>query len=537
MTDTTQVQPGSGWQALLYFNIYRVVLAVLLFALLVYGWTPQPVPLASPQHFMTLALLYLVSALPIVLLSYRRLGTLLLQGGMGVMLDVLLLGLLNYYSGGVGSGFEVLMLVSVAGHSILIGGNIVLFFAATASLTVLGVEAYLYLVHLPVLANFSFAGFFSLGLFVIAYGCKHLAARFAHSETLAQHRARELQALAQLNEQIVGMMQVGIIVTDGAGQVELTNTTARRILDAPADHLLPLQRLAPQLAELLHRVTLHPPGVPGIEHLQLGAREYQVTAIQLDAVGRGLLVLEESATVRARALQLKKAALSRLAAGISHELRNPLAAITQAAQLLEESEHIPDRARQLTGVIHRQGQRMNQIVENVLQLSRSRQSRPETLPLQTWLHSFRQEFVGIHHLHDDAIKVSVQPQTLTISVDPTQLHQVLWNLGENALRYSTRNPRIHLRADQDAATGFPYMDVIDRGTGIAQASVQRLFEPFFTTETEGSGLGLYLANELCESNHAMLSLQHNSPHGCCFRIRFTMPLPITAEQTHAHTDH
>ena len=164
MTDnTTQIQPGSGWQALLYFNSYRVVLAVLLLTLLVYGWTPQPVPLASPQHFMALALLYLVSALPIVLLSYRRLGTLLLQGSMGVMLDVLLLGLLNYYSGGVGSGFEVLMLVSVAGHSILVGGNIVLFFAATASLTVLGVEAYLYLAHFACTRQFQLCGLLLAG--------------------------------------------------------------------------------------------------------------------------------------------------------------------------------------------------------------------------------------------------------------------------------------------------------------------------------------------------------------------------------------
>ena len=445
VTDT-QALPYATGQALLYFSIYRVVLGLLLLALLVAGWTPEPQPLAEAGHFIILVLLYLVSALALVALAYYRVPTssVTLIGSVGVVVDVLLLGLMHYYSGGVGSGFGVLILVSVAGHSILAGGTIVFFYAAVATLAVLGAESYLYLAHLPIFANFSFAGFFSLALFVIAYGCKLLAARLSHSETVALRRSRALRELAQLNEQIVGMMQAGVVVTDDAGRVVLINAAARRILGRTGeDRGRLLQEASPDLARLLDGPTLTLAELPGIAHLQLGEHEYQVTRLRPGATAGGsLLVLEESSSVRARALQLKRTALGRLAAGISHELRNPLAAITQAAQLLHDAQALPEQERQLAHVINRQGQRMNRIVENVLQLGRECHPRLEMLVLAHWLAEFKQEFLEMHHLDEPEVKVSVHPRSLAIYVDATQLHQVLWNLGENALRYSKRTPRL-----------------------------------------------------------------------------------------------
>lgn len=519
--------PDGTQQALLSFNLYRVVLGLLLLTLLVAGWTPQPLALADTKHFVVLALIYLALTLAAVAITYYYKPLPALMGGAGVVVDVLLLGAMHYYSGGVGSGFGVLILVSVAGHSILAGGGIVFFYAAVATLAVLGVEAYLYLVHLPVFANFSFAGFFSLSLFVIAYGCKLLAARLTHSEALVRHRSQELRNLAQLNEQIVGMMQAGVVVIDDDDRVALINQAARRILGRTGnDRGRLLREVSPDLSRLLSYFACAVPGTPDVAHLQLGEREYQVTGLRQGTAARGsLLVLEESSTVRARALELKRAALGRLAAGISHELRNPLAAITQATQLLSDATQLPEQARQLTRVIHRQGQRMNRIVENVLQLSRDRRPRQEMLLLKEWLAEFKQEFLEMHHLDAAEVRLSVRPATLAIYVDPTQLHQVLWNLGENALRYSVRSPRLSLRAGQEPLASQPYLDVIDCGTGIDAEHSRRLFEPFFTTEPEGSGLGLYLANELCETNHALLSLHRNSARGCCFRISFVMPLP------------
>ena len=247
------------------------------------------------------------------------------------------------------------------------------------------------------------------------------------------------------------------------------------------------------------------------------------TGLGLQGTEGSLIFLEDAAATRQRAQQFKLVSLGRLAASIAHEIRNPLGAISHAAQLLSESSEHPDDNRRLTAIIQDHSQRVNAIVDNVLNLSRREASVPESFELSPWLERFVRELSARHALEDGDVLVSVTPADMQIRMDRSQLQQVLWNLCENALRYSRGRPRLELRCGLLVSSQRPFLDVIDHGPGISAQVEDNLFEPFFTTERTGTGLGLYIAAELCEANQASLGLYSNTAEGCCFRINFAPP--------------
>jgi two-component system sensor histidine kinase PilS (NtrC family) len=235
-----------------------------------------------------------------------------------------------------------------------------------------------------------------------------------------------------------------------------------------------------------------------------------------------VVFLEDAAATNQRVQQLKLASLGRLAASIAHEIRNPLGAISHAGQLLEESSAMDDGDRRLTRIIQENSARMNAMVENILDLGRGRDATPEALELRDWLGTFMEEFMsrrpGARHI----VTTRVEPPDLRVRVDPSQLHQVLWNLCDNALQHAGEPARVDVRAGVGAYTGRPYIDVVDNGVGIPEEELDRVFEPFFTTRDQGTGLGLYIARELCEGNQARLTLE-DTVGGCRFRVTFQDP--------------
>jgi len=237
-----------------------------------------------------------------------------------------------------------------------------------------------------------------------------------------------------------------------------------------------------------------------------------------------LILLEDSQQATERLQQLKLAALGRLTAGIAHEIRNPLAAIGHAAQLLQESTGLGSSERRLAQIVHDNVKRANRIIGDVLDLARRDQLKPERLVLEPWLENFRQEFLRGRDGPTPEWRQSVEPAELAVMFDPHQLWQVLWNLCANACQHGSRTgetPQIELRAGLDDGRARPFLDVRDTGAGVAADNVAKLFEPFFTTRTKGTGLGLYLARELCEANRAQLQYRPPPEGGGCFRITFT----------------
>jgi len=382
------------------------------------------------------------------------------------------------------------------------------------------------------------AGSLGIVYFVTAAALQYIAIRLRRSETLANSRARSLAELEQINQQIIQRMRTGILVLDREGQVRLMNAAASAMLAGytvsaqQADtekttgaDLLPASLLTGFKSWLLRPQKSIAPFQPASTSPPI-----QATFAHLDQnTGELVLVfLEDISRVTQQAQQMKLASLGQLTASIAHEIRNPLGAISHAAQLLDESPNMDTADQKMLAIIHRHSKRVNAIIENVLGVSRRETPAAEPIDLQPWLEQFRDDFLQTHSQHEPVlIRLEVQPGAHpTARFDTSQLEQILINLCDNGLRYSqwhSGEAKIEILTGIAADGARAYIDIKDYGPGIAKENTSSVFEPFFTTDKSGTGLGLYLAKELCEANQAHLSLIDTERPGCCFRIMFAHP--------------
>lgn len=525
LSDGNSHRSDSAWKPLRYFNFYRMSLSGLFCALVLLELTPRPLGQADFELFVWTAAVYFVLSVMSSYAVYRRYPAFDAQVFIQVFIDIVAITLLMHASGGVSSGFGVLLVVAIVGGSLLTEGRIAVLFAAIASLTVLTQQIHGHLHNTWHDSDYMLAGMLGGTFFVAAFLAYLSAQRIRASEALAAKREVDLANLAQLNEHIIQRMQAGILAIDSAGRVRFTNESARVLLGLNSDAAgMPLNVAIPGLSELLERWR---DDSSRSSHL-FQPKEAQIKVVaSFAALGmateEGVLVfLEDASAMTLRAQQLKLASLGQLAASIAHEIRNPLGAISHAGQLLGESTDLAPADHRLTQIIRDNSQRMNAIIENVLRLSRRDAAEPEAVPLSPWVEAFVDEFATNQKLEPGKIVSTVEPSDLSIRVDRSQLHQVVWNLCENGLRHAKGTPAVQLCGRFNAETHRPYLDIIDTGDGIPPEQAERIFEPFFTTRSDGSGLGLYIARELCEGNQA--SLNHiATTDGCCFRITFADP--------------
>ena len=226
-----------------------------------------------------------------------------------------------------------------------------------------------------------------------------------------------------------------------------------------------------------------------------------------------------------QAQQLKLASLGRLTASIAHEIRNPLGAISHAGQLLAESQRLDAGDSRLTEIIKEHSQRVNTIIENILQLSRREHVHAKEFQLKPWLDEFLYDFCSSEHVSNRQISLDISPEDTEIRMDPSQLHQIMWNLFSNGIRHGGTKglPTLVIKGGVTQESHIPFLDIIDSGPGIDPETAQHIFDPFFTTEPHGTGLGLYIARELCECNQARLNYIQRQEGGGCFRITFADP--------------
>jgi two-component system sensor histidine kinase PilS (NtrC family) len=437
-------------------------------------------------------------------------------------IDIVAITLLMHASGGVGSGLGVLLVITVAAGSLLMEGRTARLFAALAALSVLAEQAYAWL-HDEPLTSYTHAGLLGGSFFATAIAAHTLAERLRESEALAERRGVDLANMSQLTEYVIQRMQTGIVVVDSRFVIRLINESAASLLGIAASASKSIHDVCPALGRQLEdwrNNEIPDPGVfrnteTGPEILPRFAR------LGSEKASATLIFLEDTAALAQHAQQLKLASLGRLTASIAHEVRNPLGAISHASQLLAESPHLDRGDFRLTEIIKEHSERVNAIVENILQLSRSRQAEAEPLALRPWLEQFIAEFRASEDLNPDCFHVEIAPEDLYVQVDPSQLRQVLWNLCHNALKHG--GSIVTLRAGIVPDGSNPYLDIIDDGPGIDAETAQQIFEPFFTTSPNGTGMGLYIARELCVSNQARLNYLNNADGGSRFRITFADP--------------
>jgi two-component system sensor histidine kinase PilS (NtrC family) len=363
---------------------------------------------------------------------------------------------------------------------------------------------------------------FSISFMAVATLTNLLGRQMRASQALAEKRGVEAANLAEVSELIIHRMRTGVLMIDGDGGVRIANEAARLLIGGQASDTL--DALAPELDRRLRR--WRHDGVSDDTPLQLAPDLPEIvprfTRLLADS-DQSLVFLDDTTLLSRRAESMTLATLGRFSASLAHEIRNPLAAISYATQLLEESREILDADRRLLEIIHQQTMRMNGIVENVLGLARRERAQPEYIELVGFARRFAEEYRTNHPLEADTLQVTFEQHAIPALADPRQLHQVLVALVHNALTYG-RMPGEPARVTLHVGNSHgPQVDVLDRGPGIPETVAAQLFRPFFTTSGHGTGLGLYIARELCRANQATLEYLSVPGGGCCFRIRLAGP--------------
>ncbi|WP_018881267.1 PAS domain-containing sensor histidine kinase [Thioalkalivibrio sp. ALE30] len=512
------------------FALYRVFVAAVLLLLGLFPDTPLGLHAVAPQFYVVIATAYLAFALAAAGFARRctrnpnttSLSRIALIGGAGDGIG--LIGLL-LVSGGVGTGIGLLLVPALVAAVLLSGARFALSLAAIASLALLLAETVsaLLLLH-PGESAITQAGLLGATLFAAGLLARHFARRAGETRAQVERQEADLANLAELNAQIIARMGAGVIAVDPDGYIRSINEAARRLLPPrPGRHLT---SLSPSVARVIREWQRS--GRPSTSQQLPGDRDQPALRIRLAPLGdRGdqgtLLILEDAAELQRQAQASKLQALGRLTASIAHEIRNPLGAISHSAQLLGESPDLAPHDQRLLDIINNQSKRVNELISNVLSLSRRDTGERERLNLQETLDRFAEEFCGALQLPRSTLHARVEPGDSEIQFDRSQLNQILWNLCTNARIHGGHDepdsPPIVLRGGAGQVARVVSLDVIDAGPGISTEQEKDLFEPFVSGRSGGTGLGLYISRMLCENNGASLEYIR-TPTGGCFRILF-----------------
>jgi two-component system sensor histidine kinase PilS (NtrC family) len=526
-------EPDLTWRVLVTLNTFRLLIVLALLGLFLVSNDPRVFGDLHPTLFAATAAGYLVFAsltgvslrqrwVPVIALSVSQL-----------VVDIIAVTVLMHTSGGISSGLGGLLVVFIGAGSLVLPTQYPAMLAALATFAILGEQVFSQFKDLDNAVNYSAAGILGAIIFALAIAAQPLARRIQASEALARKFGVDLKNISELNEYIVQHLRESIVVVDHDDTLRLINSSAMQLLGIEQPIAgSSLQQASSELYDYLQRwrsdrsLSSHPEftlisegdSVRIIAHLApLGKDEPRA--------GPVLVFLEDVSIMNERVQQSKLASLGRLSASIAHEIRNPVGAMSHAAQLLQESPGRTDDDGRLTEIIQTHSSRVSHIIDNVLQLSRRESSRPERLLLNDWLREFADEFARTHELQEGEFTIADVAPHLEVRIDRSHLRQILWNLCDNAIKYAseTGGIMVELQAGRLANQGRPYIEVLDRGLGVDEELAEQMFEPFFTARSGGTGLGLYISRELCELNRATLVYLDRPGGGSIFRIVFSDP--------------
>jgi len=456
-----------------------------------------------------------------------------------VGLDLVCFGALHVITGSTINS-QALFVLPVLMAAVLMPRLLALGVAAVATLTLLGAALLESTVGGSLPTLMTQAGMAGFGLFAITVLANELSTRLAKEERSARGSLEMARQQAQLNRMVIDEMSEGVLVVDRQGRVRTANPAARRLLSA--------QGLLPPAPFQLNGVPAWKALIQAVERARNSLRraeEGQEVKLDFDdqsqrdvrlrvrfTRGRGgrtaedicVMFLEDLRTVRSRQRQDKLAAMGRMSAGIAHEIRNPLAAIAQANALMSEDAATPTQKR-LTQMVSDNVARLKHIVDDILAVAPGlRPPAPLVDPLESivamvneW-RSTQGLSTGEASILDVDTRGCQRAPTypvLKIRFEPEHLQRVLVNLLDNALRYNSGEPGaivVAMRWMPSAdPTGMLMVSVSNDGEPVSPDTERSLFEPFFSTSSRGTGLGLYICRELCERHGASIDYRLHPP--------------------------
>ncbi len=534
----TPAAPAPGdlaWRVIGLTNFYRLLIPPALLVVQAFTAPDFFARVQRPDLLVIACIGYFVAGLLLVLARRFTAPSLRTIALVNAAADSIGLSVILYASGGSGSGLGILLVLPVLAMSILAGSRDVFVIAAMAALGVLVQQTAAQLAGLAPETDYATAGVLGATLFLVALSVWPIANRLRESEALVRRQEVDLANLAQLSQYIVQHLRESILVVDSADRIRLINESAAQILgDRAAYPGALLGEASPRLLYLLEAWRRNPRAGPESNQTFVSADGGRIVRPHFAPLGGAepvpiLVFLEDTSALAAQVQQSKLAALGRLSASIAHEIRNPVGAMSHAGQLLGESPELSGADRRLTEIIRTNAERVSGIIDNVLQLSRREEARLEHLALEDFLGDFRDEFCETMQWSPERLTVSVADSAaaqLEVRADPSQLRQVLWNLCDNAIKHGLRESTdgiVEIRYGRLAPTFRPFIEVADRGPGVPPESVERIFEPFFSGERRGTGLGLFLARELALTGGATLLYEPRGGGGSIFRLVFADP--------------
>ncbi len=506
-----------AWQLLYVYYAYRFILSFSFCILFYFRYGPSFLGSLDGNLFTYTSLAYLVLTLWLGFcllfrwLSYGVLAQIL------IFTDIITLTLLMHASGGIGSGIGILIAVSVAAGGLLIGGRCAVVLAAIASMFILSAETYADHYDLTAKSRYTYTGMLGASYFAIALLSMVMAKRSEQMLVLADQQKITILRLEEFNQYIIQHLQSGLIIFDEAESVLMVNQAALRLtglLSQPIKLIefssgisLEFRRWLNEHSQNLIPLTLD-------DNTEIQCRFMLMPTHQRDYF---LAILEDITLYNQRLQQSKLASLGRLTASIAHEIRNPLGAISHAGQLLAENPELSSSDQRLTKIIQTNSIRVNQIIEDILNLSRRTDSVRQKINLNQWIDEYLENYYVENSSSISQFKLQIDEPLLHGLIDPSHLKQIMDNLCQNALRYGRPDKGDIMISAHNSPHG-PCIEVIDHGDGIRPEHIKQLFEPFFTTSPSGTGLGLYLSRELAELNQAKLSYYLTEEGRSCFRL-------------------
>ncbi len=526
-------EPDLSWRVLVTLNGFRILICVALLGLFFAKSDPRFFGHANPTLYLATVAGYLVFAVLSAVSLRQRWVPYSALAIASIIVDILAIVSILHASNGVSSGIGGLLIIFVGAGSLVLPPRYPTLLAALATFAILGQQALSQLSGLAAPTNYPAAGILSGIIFAMALAAQPLARRIQASEALARQFGVDLKNLSELNQYIVQHLRESIVVVDANDDVRLINSSANRLLGSEStvagtsivDAFKPLGEYI-QDWRTKNTMSSHP------EFTLITEGENARITAHLAPLGRDgqrigpiLIFLEDVSLMNARVQQSKLASLGRLSASIAHEIRNPVGAMSHAAQLLSESRALSEDDIRLTEIIQTHSSRVSHIIDNVLQLSRRESGQPELLELKQWLDDFGEEFTKTLELQEGEFTIGRIPAEIGVRMDRSHLRQILWNLCDNAVKYASETGGIlvEVQGGRMPGQGRPYIEVLDCGLGVDKATADKIFEPFFTARSGGTGLGLYISRELCELNRATLVYLDRPGGGSIFRIVFADP--------------
>jgi two-component system sensor histidine kinase PilS (NtrC family) len=521
---------ATRWRSLKLYNAYRLLIALLLLVtqgLFGYdSWWQNVNADLFLDFFSVIAVSYFIFSVASVIFTWLEKPNIDITLPIQILIDIGFIVLLMHAQDSNQGSLGLLLIITTASASLISEGRLALFYAAMSSIGILLEQSYRVLLIGQSADNYTPAVLLSLGCFATAWLAYSFAKRANVSELLASRRGLDVQNMAQINALITHEMQDGVLVVDQAFKIKHYNVQAKTLLgiDSKLSESInwqekSLHEISPEIASLMQLWLEETEQSNGFEPTNNAASNYlKFTSLSRELRLRFLPISENRqqgavifisdwSQLQTQAHQVKLAALGRLTANIAHEIRNRLSAISHANQLLQEEKTDPLSKRMLQ-IISDNVQRLDQIIEDVLELNRRDRTNQEPVNLENFMLDFYTQFCAVERIPAFCFKLKCDNADTMILFDRRHLNQLLWNMCKNGWRHCKNEENsLKLTVSNLGKTRTVQIEISDDGDGIPEDKRSNLFEPFFTTEKTGTGLGLYIARELAEANGAKLQYQ------------------------------